>query len=117
MIPVECSVWGPHISYFYSEYLGSLPFQKIPPSQLELRIGCSALPANKGKAVKGWNRREVQDHVGLVPGSGCSQGQCGISKSCLGDQNERRAQLHTEIEICHGPCPYTAEQLIEQTNY
>lgn len=30
MIPVECSVWGLRISYFYFEDLGSLPLKSSP---------------------------------------------------------------------------------------
>lgn len=72
---------GTAINYIYWEYPGRLPFKSVP-----LLVGTEAEMlstgwSQKSRAIKGWDRMEV--YVGpcvWVPGSGCSQGQSGVSK-------------------------------------
>lgn len=107
---------GTNISYFCCEYLGSLPFQSAPFSAGgEAGLLCTgSAKVNKGRAIKGWDRREVQDHMGRVPGSGFGEGQSLVClRSCAGDRAERRGHLHMDIGICHGACPYRKKQLIK----
>ena len=35
---------------------------------------------NKGRAIKGWGRMEVQDHMGWVPGSHCGGAAWGMGR-------------------------------------